>query len=214
LDVTEAGDPCPKLVAPSADLRTDLPKYRVYQNGNLIDEPTEISTYWRDDLVSFLMGCSHSFQWAFRAASIKHRFLGSYTSSIECIPAGLFHGHMVVSGRLIKGARDALRAVQISSRHIHSHGPPVHIGDPSVIGIKDLYNPDVINEAVELAKDIGKDTSTIIIPPQEEDEISMFWGCGVTPQIIAIESKIPFMITHHPGNMFVTDRLAEELTIM
>lgn len=213
LDVTEPGDPCPKLVAPDADLRTDVPRYRVYENGELVNEPTEISSYWRDDLVAFLMGCSHSFQWALRAANIKYRNLGAYTSNINCAPAGRFHGRMIVSGRLVKGAHDAIRAAQITSRHLHSHGPPVHIGDPSIIGI-DLYNPDVLNEAVELARDIGKDSSSIVIAPQEPDEIAMFWGCGITPQRVAIESKIPFMITHHPGNMFITDRLAEELAVI
>lgn len=214
LDVTETGDPHPKLVAPDADLRTDVPRYRVYKNGELIDEPTEITSYWNGELVAFLLGCSHSFQWALRAANVKYRLLGAYTSNIECASAGAFHGHMVVSGRLFKGAHDAIRAAQITSRHTHSHGPPIHIGDPAIIGIKDFYNPDVINEAVELAKDAGKDTSSIVIAPQEPDEIAMFWGCGITPQIVAMESKISFMITHHPGNMFVTDRLSEELAIL
>lgn len=214
LDVTDPGDPHPKMLAPDADLRTDLPKYRIYKNGNLIDEPTDITDYWRDDLVAFLLGCSHGFQWALRAANVQYRLLGAYKSNIDCVPAGRFHGHMVVSGRLAKGTRNVVRAVQICSRHLESHGPPVHIGDPSLIGIKDFYHPDVINEAVEIAKDIGQDTSSIVIPPQEPDEIPVFWGCGITPQIAAMESKIPFLISHAPGNMFIADKLSEEMSVM
>ena len=200
LDVTEAGNPCPKLMAPDADLRTDLPKYRVFKNGELVDEPTDISAYWRDNLVAFLIGCSYSFQWILRAANVKYRYVGAYTTNIECIPAGCFHGHLVVSGRLLKGSHDAVRAAQISSRHTATHGPPIHIGNPSVIGIKDLYHADMWSPGN--------------IAPQEPDEIAMFWGCGVTPQTVAMESKVPFMITHHPANMFVTDRLSEELAIL
>lgn len=200
LDVTEAGDPCPKLMAPDADLRTDLLKYRVFKNGEIIDEPTDISTYWRDDLIAFLIGCSISFDWVLQAANVKYRYFGAYTTNIECVPAGCFHGHMVVSGRFMKGDQSAVRAVQISSRHLLTHGPPIHIGDASAIGIKDIYKPDV--------------WSPEFIPPQEPDEIAMYWGCGVTPQAVAIESKIPFMITHTPGNMFITDWLSEELAVL
>jgi len=107
---------------------------------------------------------------------------------------------MVVSGRLLKGGYNAVRAAQISSRHTASHGPPIHIGDPSVIGIKDLYHPDIWSPGA--------------IASQEADEIAMFWGCGITPQVVAIESKVPFMITHWPGNMFITDWLSEELAIL
>jgi len=121
---------------------------------------------------------------------------------------------MVVSGRLLKGGHNAVRAAQISSRHTVSHGPPIHIGDPSVIGIKDLYHPDIWSPGA--------------IASQEADEIAMFWGCGITPQVVAIEfwgcgitpqvvaieSKVPFMITHWPGNMFITDWLSEELAIL
>ena len=201
LDITEPGDPCPKLAAPDADLRTDLPRYRVYKNGKLVDEPNDISSYWRDDLVAFLMGSSYGFDWALQDANVKYRFIGAFTTNIECAPGGCFHGHMLVSARFIKGSHNAVRATQISSRHIASHGAPIHIGDPAAIGIKDLYHPDIY-------------CLPEVIAHQEPDEIAMYWGCGITPQVAAMESKVPFMITHWPGHLFVTDWLAEELAIL
>lgn len=201
LDVTEPGDPHPKLVAPEADLRTDLPRYRVFQDGALIDEPTDISNYWRDDLVAFLIGDSASFDWALIAANIQFRLTGAYVTNIPCVPAGRFHGPMVVTTRLFKTSYDAVRAIQVSSRHLAVHGPPVHIGDPAAIGIKDIYQPDMFSLSAPVA-------------PQQPNEIVMHWGCGITPQTVALECKAPFMITHCPGHMFVTDRLAEELAVL
>ena len=198
LDVTEPGNPHPELVAPSADLRTDLPRYRVYQNGMLIDEPFDIVEYWRSDLVAFLIGCSASFDWSMRAANVSFRLLGAYTSNIQCVPAGRFHGPIVVSCRLVKNGNDVIRAILISSRLSLVHGPPLHIGDPSMIGIRNLYKPEYPGYSDNIA-------------PQAKDEVALFWGCGVTPQKIAVESKIPFMITHYPAHMFITDRLTEEL---
>jgi len=200
LDVTDPGSPHPTLLAPEADLRTDLPKYRVYEGGELIAEPVEVTDYWRDDLVAFLLGCAGSFDWILQASNVRYRLIGAYTTNIQCYPAGRFHGPMVVTCRLIKGSRDAVRAIQISSRHPTMHGPPVHIGDPGVIGINDLYQPEVFfHRPISL---------------QEPDEIAMFWGCGITPQAVAIEAKIPFMISHCPGHMFITDLLSEELSVM
>lgn len=200
LDITEPGSAEPLKVAPWADIRTDLPKYRVYKNGSLIDEPTDIKKYWDKDLVAFLIGCSWNFDWALRAAKVQFRSFGAYNSNIQCVPAGVFRGRMVVSARLFETSDDAVRAIQISSRHPESHGAPVHIGNPDAIGIKDLSKPD----AFKLVNGT----------PQKDNEIVMFWGCGVTPQIVAMEAKIPLMITHSPGHMFVTDRLVEELAIL
>lgn len=203
LDVTEPGDPHPKLIAPEADIRTDLPKYRIWKDGELIDEPTDIVKYWRDDLVSFLLGCSCGFKWAIWAAGISFRRYGGYLSNIPCVPAGRFHGHIVCSVRAFYNVHDAVRAIQISSRHLLMHGPPVHIGDPADVGIKDL----------------GKG-GTFIHPdapaaePPKHGEIVMYWPSGVTAQAAAMESKIPFMITHKAGHMFVTNQLVEELAVM
>jgi len=200
IEVTEPGNPHPKLTAPEADLRTDLPKYRVFKDGQVIDEPIDITNYWRDDLVAFLLGCSHSFDWALQASNIHYRKLVSCITSIRCLPAGRFSGHMFVSCRLVK-VYDAIRVVQISSRYLFAHGAPVHIGDPAAIGIKDQ---SILYRTKHLKKPI---------PAHEPDEIAMFWGCGVTPQVVAVESKVPFMITHCGGHMFITDRLLEELTV-
>jgi len=200
IDVTEPGDPHPKFAAPEADLRTDLPRYRVFKDGECVDEPTDVIKYWREDLVAFLIGCSCSFDWALQAANVQYRLIGAYKSTIQCVPAGRFYGPMVISCRFVKNGHDAVRAVQISSRMRAVHGPPVHIGNPSAIGIKDLYHPDFY--PFEPAR------------PQKPDEIAMYWGCGITPQTVAMESKVPFMITHCGGHMFITDRLSEELAIL
>jgi len=200
LDVTEPGNPEPKLMAPDADIRTDLPRYRVFRNGKIIDEPTDATNYWRDDLVAFLIGCSWGFVWAFKAANVPFRSLGDYTTNIPLVPVGRFHGHMVCSCRAFQTSYDALRAIQISSRHIAFHGPPVHIGEPTLIGVNNIGKPDAFIPPWPT-------------PPLEPHEIAMFWGCGITPQNVVLESKIPYAVTHYPGHMFVIDKLVEELAI-
>ncbi|MFC1904575.1 D-glutamate cyclase family protein [Chloroflexota bacterium] len=201
LEVGEPGDPEPKQLARGADLRTDLSRYRVYREGEVADEPTDITKYWRDDLIAFLLGCSQTFVWALKAANIPFRRYGVYRTTVPSVAAGHFHGTMAVTVRAFYNAYDAVRAVQISSRHRLMHGPPIHIGDPAEIGVE-LGQPDPFNPhrpAVELPK---------------PGEVVMSWGCGVTAQTAAVESKTPFMITHSPAHMFVTDRLIEELAIL
>ena len=200
LDVTDVGNPCPKRMAPTADLRTDLPRYRVWKNGELIDEPYKITSYWRNDLVSFLLGCSYSFEMAYRAANIKSKYIGVYTTNIQCIPAGSFQGNLLVTGLFVKSSHGAIRAVQISSRHLTAHGAPVHVGDPTQIGTKDIYKPDIFCPTP--------------IARKEPDEIAIFHACGITPQMLTVNCKLPFMISHWPGHMFVTDCLTEELAIL
>jgi uncharacterized protein YcsI (UPF0317 family) len=193
LEVTEPGDPVPRSTAPDADLRIDLPKYRVWRQGELVDEPTEISSHWRDDLVSFLIGCSFTFESDLLRAGVpvRHVELGCnvpmYRTNIPCAPAGRFHGPLVVSMRPLQPA-DAIRAVQITSRFPGVHGAPVHLGLPEQIGIHDLSRPD-FGDAV----------------PVQDDEIPVFWACGVTPQSVLMASRPEFAITHSPGCMFVTD---------
>ena len=202
LDVTEPGDPHPKLIAPEADLRTDLPRYRVFKDGELIDEPTDIIKYWRDDLVGFLLGCSCGFKWAIRAANIPFRRYGGYLTSIPCVPAGRFHGHVVCSVRAFYNSHDAVRATQISSRHIAMHGAPIHIGDPAAIGVENLGKGSPIHPNAPMAE------------APKPGEIVMFWPSGITPQTAATESNVPFMITHLGGHMFVMDQLVEELAVL
>jgi len=201
MDVTEPGDPHPRVMAPDADLRTDIPRYRVYENGKCIAEPMDVLEYWRDDLVGFLLGCSYGFDWSLQAANIEYRLIGAYTTKIECVPCGRLHGPMVVSSRVFKNSHDAIRATQISSRFPLSHGGPIHVGDPGLIGIESFQNPDVA--AIERPmKSIGP------------KDVILHHGCGITPQAIAMRANIPFMITHYPANMFVTDKRSEELSVL
>lgn len=201
LDVTEAGSAIPHAVAPQADLRTDLPRYRVWEHGELVDEPTEIIDRWQNDFVSFLIGCSFTFEGALLRASVPVRHIDvgvnvpMYRTNIACQPAGIFSGPMVVSMRPLTPA-DAIRAVQVTSRFPDVHGAPVHLGMPGQLGITDLSKPD-FGDAV----------------PIEAGEMPVFWACGVTPQAVLMAAKPPLAITHSPGCMFVTDVLDETLTV-
>ena len=196
VEVLEPGQFAPRC-APSADIRTDLPGYRLYQDGKLVEEMNDISPLWRDDFVTFLIGCSFSFESALMEAGIPLRHVqqgcnvSMYRTNIPCWPAGRFQGNLVVSMRPIHASRVA-RAVEISARFPQVHGAPVHIGHPEVIGIADLSRPD-FGDAVEIM----------------HDELPVFWACGVTPQYVAELSRLPFCITHSPGKMFVTDLVNE-----
>ena len=202
LDVTEVGNPEPRLAAPGADLRYDIPKYRIYRHGEMAEEVATLEQYWRDDLVAFLLGCSFSFEGPLLDAGLEVRHITEghnvpmYITNRECIPAGVFHGPTVVSMRPMK-MKDAIRAVQVTSRMPNVHGAPIHMGDPAAIGIKDINHPDF------------GEPSTI-----GPGEIPVFWACGVTPQAVAMAVKPEFMITHAPGHMFVTDLLNSELSIL
>jgi uncharacterized protein YcsI (UPF0317 family) len=193
LDVTEPGDPEPKLVAPGADLRTDVPRYRVFRHGELVEEPENLQSHWRDDFVGFLTGCSFTFENALLAAGlpVRHIEAGSnvpmFRTNIACRPAGVFRGPMVVSMRPMTMCQ-ALRAVQVCSRFPRAHGAPIHIGDPAAIGVKDISKPD-FGDPVQI----------------RPGEVPVFWACGVTPQAVALEARPPLVITHKPGHMFVTD---------
>lgn len=199
LAVTEPGDPAVPALGAGIDLRTDLPRYRVWRDGQLVDEPTDISALWRDDLVGFVIGCSFSFEEALLQAGIPLRHVSSgrnvamYRTSIPTVPAGPFHGPMVVSMRPMRPA-DAILAVQLTSRFPTVHGAPVHIGLPEAIGIADLSRPD-FGDPVEV----------------RADELPVFWACGVTPQSVLMASRPAFCITHAPGAMLVTDLLNARL---
>ncbi len=201
LEVTEAGDPCPHKLSAEGDLRTDLPRYRVWKRGKLVEEPTEISHLWRDDLVSFLIGCSFTFESSLMQAglSVRHIDLGvnvpMYCTSIECDAAGQFSGPLVVSMRPFRPA-DAIRAVQISSNFPAVHGGPIHLGFPEQLGITNLDRPDFGDPV-----------------PVKSDELPVFWACGVTPQAVLMQAKPEFAITHSPGCMFVSDIRDKALAI-
>ncbi|HSK08554.1 MAG TPA: putative hydro-lyase [Vicinamibacterales bacterium] len=202
LEVVEAGSAEPRRMARGADLRTDVPKYRVYRAGQLVSEPIDIRSEWRGDLVSFLLGCSFTFESALVEAGVPVRHLERcsnvpmYITSIATDPAGLFHGPMVVSMRPIP-AGQIVRAVQVTSRFPAVHGGPVHIGDPGAIGIDAIERPD-LGDPVEI----------------RPGEVPVFWACGVTPQAVAMASKPPLMITHAPGHMFITDRRDSDYAVI
>ncbi|HEV3257037.1 MAG TPA: putative hydro-lyase [Gemmataceae bacterium] len=199
LDVTEPGGPEPRLVVQGADVRTDLPRYRVYRHGDLVDEPADLMAWWRDDLVAFLIGCSFTFENALLRAGLPVRHLEAgcnvpmYESNIPCHPAGIFRGPMVVSMRPMTPGQ-AIAAVRVCARFPRAHGAPLHFGDPAAIGIRDLGRPDY-GDPVEV----------------RPGEVPVFWACGVTPQAVAVEVRPPLLITHKPGHMFVTDLRDTEL---
>jgi uncharacterized protein YcsI (UPF0317 family) len=193
LEVTDPGSHEPAVAAPGADLRTDVPRYRVYRDGEPDGEPTDVRETWRDDLVAFLIGCSFTFERALLAEGLPVRHIEQgvnvpmYRTSRDCHPAGRFAGPLVVSMRPMT-PEQAIRATQITSRYPTVHGAPVHVGDPEALGITDLARPDY-GDPVEL----------------RPGEIPVFWACGVTPQAVAAASRPELMITHAPGHMFVTD---------
>jgi uncharacterized protein YcsI (UPF0317 family) len=201
LAVSEPGEVCLPTLGVDIDMCTDVPRYRVWRQGELVDEPTDISALWRKDLVTFVLGCSFSFEQALQEAGLRIRHIDQgrnvpmYRTNIATEAAGPFHGPMVVTMRPFKAA-DAIRAIQITSRFPNVHGAPVHLGDPRQIGIMDISKPDY-GDAVE------------VIP----DEIPVFWACGVTPQAAITQARPDFCITHAPGAMLITDLLNHQLAI-
>ncbi len=203
IEVIDAGQVEAALTAPGSDIRTDVSLYRVFKNGELVDEPKNLNSHWRDDLVTFLLGCSFSFEYALMANGIELPYYGTdrnvpmFITNIETTPAGQFAGPMVVSHRWIPRSK-VVRAVQATSRFPDTHGAPIHIGDPAAIGISDITKPDY-GEVWEQGSD---------------DEVPVFWACGVTPQAVVMASKPELMITHSPGHMFITDLKDEDLAVL
>ena len=183
------------------DIRSDIPSYRVFENGQLRNEVNDISDLWRDDLVAFLLGCSFSFEEALIAEGLDVRNVTEavnvpmYRTNIDCTAVGQFAGQMVVSMRPF-APPEALRAAEISGRFPSVHGEPVHYANPEHIGITDIDQPDY------------GDSVTI-----KEGEHPLFWACGVTPQVALENAKPPFCITHSPGSMLVTDMKNSDLAV-
>jgi uncharacterized protein YcsI (UPF0317 family) len=202
IGMSGVGDPTIPALGADLDIRTDLPRYRVWRDGEVIDEPTDLKTYWQDDLVAFVIGCSFSFEEALLADDLPIRHIACgvrvpmYRTNISCAPSAPFEGPMVVSMRPMKPA-DAIRAIQITSRFPSVHGAPVHLGLPQSIGIADLSKPDY-GDPVPIA----------------DDEIPVFWACGVTPQSVIAAARVPFAITHAPGLMLVTDLQNKHLAVL
>lgn len=202
LATSEPGDPRLPALGRDIDIRTDVPRYRVFRDGRLQSEPTDIADLWRDDLVAFVLGCSFSFEEPLIAEGMtpRHIQLGRnvsmYRTNIDTAPAGPFAGKMVVTMRPYRAAA-AIRAIQITSRFPSVHGAPIHIGDPALIGIADLGRPD-FGDSV----------------PMERDELPVFWACGVTPQVAIEQARPPLCITHAPGCMLITDLLNAHLAVI
>ena len=191
-----------ELAGKALDIRTDAPRYNVFRQGILTDTVSELSAYWRDDMVSFLIGCSFSFEEALQQGGIELRHqteqknVPMYNTNLQLTQVGPFAGTMVVSMRPMRAA-DAIRAIQICSRFPTVHGAPVHLGDPSLIGITNIQAPDY-GDAVRMAA----------------DEIPVFWACGVTPQVAIKNAKADLAFSHSPGCMLVTDLTNASLAVL
>lgn len=194
----EPGDPALPDLGTGIDVRRDLPRYRVFRDGALASEETDITHLWRDDLVAFALGCSYSFEAALLEAGVPIRHIEqgkkvcTYRTGLDTVPAGRLHGKMVVSMRNFTVA-NAIRAIEITSRFPRVHGAPIHFGDPAAIGIADIDRPEFGGE-----------------PDIRAGEVPLFWACGVTPQTVIEAARPPFCITHKAGHMLITDRLNEE----
>ena len=192
LDVTDAGSTA-TVLGEDIDLRTDFPGYQVYRDGRVVDAPADLFDHWRDDLVSFLIGCSFTFEDALEKAGVpvRHRQAGTnvpmYRSNIAAAPAGRMSGPTVVSMRSVPAPLVA-RAVEVTARFPTMHGTPLHVGEPWVIGIDDVMEPDYGDA-----------------PIVEAGDVPVFWACGVTPQAAAAAARLPFAVAHAPGQMLITD---------
>jgi uncharacterized protein YcsI (UPF0317 family) len=192
LDITDPGS-ATTILAPTADLRTDLPRYRIWEHGQLVDEPTDVTDRWPGDLVTFLIGCSFTCETALAQAgvSLRHieqaRNVAMYVTNRECQPAGRLYGRLVVSMRPFP-AHQIDTAIRVSGQMPAAHGAPIHTGSPAALGITDLDHPD-FGDPVESAS----------------GDVPVFWACGVTTQVALMAARPPLAITHAPGHMFITD---------
>ncbi|NCC43476.1 MAG: putative hydro-lyase [Clostridia bacterium] len=193
LEVGDVGSQNLQFIAKDANIATDIPRYFVYEHGVKTGEYTDITGLWRDDFVSILIGCSFSFESELLEAGVpvrhieKEKNVPMYRTNIDCVPAGVFHGKLVVSMRPMP-YEQVIKAVRVTETMPNVHGTPIHIGDPAHIGIKDIQKPD-FGDAVTI----------------KEGEAPVFWCCGVTPQSVVMSSKPEIVITHAPGHMFITD---------
>lgn len=191
--VSDTGNPLLQTLGQDINITTDVPKYNIYRNGQLAEQVTCLKDFWTEDLVTFVLGCSFSFEEAIMSEGISLRHIEQnktvpmFRTNIPTIPAGPFSGEFVVSMRPMK-MTDAIRACEITARFPHAHGKPVHIGNPAILGIEDIFQPD------------WGDPADVF-----ENEVPVFWPCGVTPQNSIQRAQIPLCITHTPGCMLITD---------
>jgi uncharacterized protein YcsI (UPF0317 family) len=193
LAMSNPGDPKLATLGDDVDIRTDVPRYRVFRNGSQAEDVNDLRDLWRDDLVTFVLGCSFSFEQALMEGGLRLRYVDEgknvpmYRTNVDTVPAGRFRGKLVVSMRPFKPA-EAIRAIEITARYPRVHGSPVHLGRPDLIGIGDLSKPWA-----------GDPTEV------RADELPVFWACGITPQSVVLDAKPTLCITHAPGHMLVTD---------
>jgi uncharacterized protein YcsI (UPF0317 family) len=199
---SDLGDPRLPTLAADLDIRTDIPRYHVFRDGELVEEVSDITSYWRDDLVTFALGCSFSFEEALLEAGLRLRFLekndvaGVYVTNIATRPAGPFRGPLMVTMRAFRPA-DAIRAIQITSRFPNVHGAPVHIGRPEAIGV-----------------DLDRRYQNVGDGEVADDELPVFWACGLTPQLAVKNAKPPLCLTHAPSSMLITDLRNASLAVL
>jgi uncharacterized protein YcsI (UPF0317 family) len=199
---SDVGDPRLPTLSDDLDIRTDIPRYHIFRDGEFVEEVTDIRSHWRDDLVTFALGCSFSFEEALQEAGVRLRFLernsvaAVYVTTIDTVPAGSFKGPLVVTMRAFKPA-DAIRAVQITSRFPNVHGAPVHLGDPAGIGV-----------------DLSRRYQNVGDPEVAADELPVFWACGLTPQLAVKNARPPLCITHAPSSMLITDLRNASLAVL
>lgn len=202
IGMSRVGDPSLPSLGRDLDIRFDVPEYNVFRDGELVETTTDIEAVWQSDMVAFVLGCSFSFEDALQQAGLCVRNIemqtnvSMYETSLATRPGGRFSGNLVVSMRPFRAA-NCIRSVQITSRFPKAHGAPVHLGDPALIGIRDLARPD-FGDAVEI----------------RGDELPVFWACGVTPQVAVRNARPPICITHVPGKMLITDLLNAELSVL
>ncbi len=194
LEIIRGGEqPISQEVAPGANIAKDFPRYRIYRDGVLVGDTTDISNLWTEDMIAVLVGCSLTFEAKLAAAGIRMAHYENnlrvpmYNTNIACEPSGRFVGHYVVSMRPIPEELVDL-AIKITEPMDYAHGAPVHVGDPETIGVKDIMHPDYGDP-----------------PAIKEGEIPVFWACGVTAQAVAVEAKPDLVIAHSPGYMLITD---------
>lgn len=193
LEMLPAGEFSPKTLGDDIDVRHDFPRYIVWKDGEPVDEVTDISDIWRDDLACFLIGCSFSFEGELLRCDVpvRHIDLGRtvpmYNTNIPLHTTEHFGGNYVVSMRPMTPAQ-AIRAVQVTTPMSKVHGAPIHLANPEAIGITAIENPDYGDK-----------------PEIYDGEIPVFWPCGVTPQQAIRYAHLPFAITHKPGHMLISD---------
>ncbi|MQY23124.1 D-glutamate cyclase family protein [Nocardia macrotermitis] len=189
LAASEPGDPELTYDGCTVDVRTMVPRYRVWENGELADEPSDLTPWWRTDSVAFALGCSHTLDGPLRRVGIPVAVTAPpvYITSRTTVGSTRFDGPVAVSMRPVDNALIDT-AIEVTAALPTGHGAPVHVGDPAAIGLTDLASPD-----------FG------VFPGIAPNRTPVFWNCGVTPQLALAGAGLAYAATHYPGHMLVLD---------